>query len=180
VIERHRIAGFTLIEVMVALLIGGMAVAGAAALLSSLGDRAEAVARAGAHVDADANAERLLKSVVANLEASPDTTPSFGGDAQSANFRAWCDTPGGWLDHCTVRLSFQRHGDETVLRLELGGAYSTAVDVRRRFRTGRLCYLVEIDRRPVWVDSWSRRVMPTALAVIIDADTLLLPVWGGG
>src|SRR5689334_15918905 len=95
--------GFTLLEVMVALVIGGMAVAGAAALLGVLGERAQAVERAGARADGDANAERVLRLLVANLNL-PDTTRSFAGDPNTVGFRSWCETPAGWLDRCAVRL----------------------------------------------------------------------------
>jgi prepilin-type N-terminal cleavage/methylation domain-containing protein len=178
--ERPRAPGFTLIEVMVAMVIGGMAVAGAAALLSALGDRAQAIVHAGAQVDADANAELMLRGVVANLDLSRDTTSSFAGDPNNATFRSWCDTPAGWLDHCSVRLLFGRQGDAAVLRMEVKGAYSSTIDLRSGFRRGRLRYLVEVDRRSTWVDTWSQVGVPTAVAVIIDADTLLLPVSSSG
>jgi len=173
--------GFTLVEVMVALLIGGMVVAGAAGLLSALGNRVQAIERAAARADEDANGERLLRTLVANLEFGADTTtPSFVGDLSSALFRSWCETPAGWLDHCTVRLAFESQKSTTVLKLELRGAYSTILDLRRGFRNGRLRYLQEVDRRLSWVDTWSQRIAPRGLAVIIDRDTLLLPVGGGG
>ncbi len=179
--ERARRLGFTLVEVMVALVIGGMAVAGAGALLSGLGDRVQAIGRAAARADGDANGERLLRGLLANLELSTDTTArSFVGDANNATFGAWCDTPAGWLDHCTVHLFLDRQGHATVLRLQLGGANSSAIDLRRGFREGRFCYLMDVDGRLRWVDTWSQLVVPTGLAVIIDADTLFFPVWGGG
>jgi prepilin-type N-terminal cleavage/methylation domain-containing protein len=180
-IRRRRRSGFTLVEVMVALVVGGMAVAGAGALLGALADRARAIERAAASADGDANAERELRSLLASLDVSADTTvPSFVGDADSATFRAWCETPAGWLDHCTAHLRFGQRDGAAVLSLELQGAYSSAIDLRRAFQRGRFGYLVEIDRHLTWVDRLSRLVPPTALAVIIDADTLLLPVGGGG
>jgi len=173
--------GFTLVEVMVALVIGGMVVAGAAALLSALGNRAQAIERAAARADQDANGERLLRTLVANLQfGAGTTTPSFVGDLSSASFRSWCETPAGWLDHCTVRLAFEPQGGKAVLRLQLRGAYSTTLDLRTGFQKGRLRYLQEVDRRLSWIDTWSERITPRGLAVIIDGDTLLVPVGAGG
>lgn len=173
--------GFTLVEVMVALVIGGMVVAGAAALLGALSNRAQAIKRAAARADEDANGERLLRGLVANLEVGTDTTtPSFVGDASSASFQAWCETPAGWLGHCAVRLAFSRHESTGVLTLEIRGANTTALDLRRGFRNGRLRYLQEVDRRLSWIDAWSRWITPTGVAVIVDGDTLLLPVGSGG
>ncbi len=176
----HSALGFTLIEVMVALVIGGMAVAGAAALLSGLADRAQAIARAATRADGDANAERVLRALVANLELSTDTTPSFVGDATSARFRAWCDTPGGWLERCTARLFFEQRGELASLRLELIGREATVIELQSGIRAGRFRYLVNVDHVLTWKDTWSHLVPPTAVAVIAERDTLLLPVWGGG
>jgi len=179
VTERARRPGFTLVEVMVALVIGGMAVAGAAALLFGLTDRARAIGRAAARADVDANGERLLRALLANLDLTSDTAARFAGDATSATFPAWCDTPAGWLNHCLVRLSFDRRDGATVLSVEFRGADSSVINVRRGFQRGRFRYLLDVDRRLTWVDNWSRLVAPTGLAVIVDADTLLLSVWGG-
>ena len=177
---RARQRGFTLIEVMVALVIGGMAVASAAALLHGLGNRAQAIGLAATRADGDANGERLLRALVTNIDLTSDTTKSFAGTASSATFPAWCDTPAGWLTPCVVRLAFERREGASVLGVELRSADSSSIEVRRAFQRGRFRYLVEIDRRRSWVDRWSKPVPPTAVAVIIDGDTLLLPVWGGG
>lgn len=178
--ERTRRPGFTLVEVMVALAIGGMAVAGTAALLFGLGDRAQAIRRAASRADADANGERLLRALLANLDLTSDTAARLAGDSTSATFPAWCDTPAGWLNHCRVRLFFGRRKDATALSVELRGADSSVSDIRRGFQRGRLRYLVEVDHQLRWAETWSRPFVPTGLAVIVDADTLLLRVWGGG
>ncbi|MGH7334195.1 MAG: PulJ/GspJ family protein [Candidatus Rokuibacteriota bacterium] len=177
----HRVAnGFTLIEVMVALMIGGMALAGAAALLSGLAERAEAIRTAAARVDREANAERVLRSLLANLELSPDTSPSWVGDPRSARFRAWCDTPAGWPGRCAVRLFFQDSGGVGSLRLELIGAEPSVTELRRGFRAGHFRYLVNAGQGGQWTTRWSHPVPPAAVAVITGNDTLLLTVWGGG
>lgn len=174
-------AGFTLIEVMVALVVGGMAVAAAAALLSGLGDRAAAVERVAERVDRDANGERLLRSLLANLALSPDTAVhSLTGDATSARFGAWCDAPEGWLERCAVRLFFEQPGGVPSLRLALTGAVPTTMELRRGFRAGGLRYLVDAEHGGRWASTWTHIVPPLAVAVIMDRDTLLLPVWGSG
>ena len=177
--RRTHLGGFTLIEVMVALVIGGMAVAGAAALLTSLRDRGEAVARTAAQADGDANAERLLRRLLANLDLSADSTkPSFAGDADGMRFQTWCDTPAGWLGRCIARLSLERHDDLASLRLEIDDPDSTVIELRKDLRGARFRYLISIDDVPTWLDRFSRLVVPGAVALIVGRDTLLLPVWG--
>jgi hypothetical protein len=165
---------------MVALVIGGMVVAGAAALLVTLGGRAEAIARAGARADLGANAERVLRALLANLDLGLDSTPSFAGDGTGARFRSWCDTPAGWLDRCTAHLFLEPRGETAALRLELSGPDPARVDLERGLRGARLRYMALVDNVVTWRDSWSQLVPPTAVALIVERDTLLLPVWGGG
>src|SRR2546427_4267126 len=176
--KRPHVAGFTLIEVMVALMIGGMAMAGAAALLDALGSRAEAIARAGASADRDANAERLLRGLVANLDPGLDSTPSFAGDVDGARFRAWCETPAGWLGHCTVHLSLERRGDLASLRLQVDDPEPRVIELRHDLRGARFRYLFSVDDVLTWSDRASLLVPPVAVALIVERDTLLLQVWG--
>jgi prepilin-type N-terminal cleavage/methylation domain-containing protein len=179
--DRGRPAGFTLLEVTVALVIGGMAVAGAAALFHGLGQRAEAVERAARRADRDANAERLLRALLANVDFSGDTSsPAVAGDQRTMTFRTWCEQATGWLGRCSVRLFFEQDAGASSLRLDLTGAETITTVLQRGLREGRLRYLVDARQGGTWVDTWTRRGVPMAVAVIIGRDTLLLPVWGGG
>ncbi len=187
--RRRRAAGFTLVEVMVALVVGGMALAGAAMLLSALGGRAEAIETAAERVDRDANAERLLQNLFANLDLQGDTTRALVGDERSVSFRAWCDTPAGWLDRCSVRLFFEQEQGVWTLRLALPStrtpppitkAASSGTVLRSGFHAGGFRYLASAKDGGSWVASWSEIVAPAAVALIVERDTLLLSVWGGG
>ena len=173
--------GFTLIEVTVALVIGGMALVAAAALFNGLARRAEGVERAGRRADRDANSERLLRTLFENIDLRGDSTsPPVSGDQRSIRFRAWCDEGRGSFAPCGVRLSIQQDAGLSFLQLELSGADTSTLVLRRGFREGRLRYLLNAREGGQWTDVWPRLVAPTAIALIIERDTLLLPVWGGG
>jgi prepilin-type N-terminal cleavage/methylation domain-containing protein len=177
---RERAAGFTLIEVMVALVVGAMAVAAAAALLAGLANRAAAVEQAAARRDRDANAERLLRSLLSNLQLAADTTSrTLAGDGQSVRFQTWCHTPAGWLGPCTARLRFARDSGGGSLMLELTSVESQMMELKRGFQSGALRYLLDPAQGGQWTDRWSHVVPPAAVAVIVDRDTLMLAVWGG-
>lgn len=168
--------GFTLIEVMVALVIGGMVVAGAAALFTALSGRADALKQASLAAETDANAERLVRALVANLELRRDsTTLSLAGNQDSARFHSWCETAMEWLDRCDIRLSFDRSA-APALKLSVRGPDSVDVQLASGFRTGYLRYLNVIDHRLTWRSSWDQHTLPRALTVVLDADTLLLPL----
>lgn len=172
--------GFTLLEVMVALTVGGMAVAVAAALLTGLGDRATELAAAARRVDRDANAEQLLRALTANLQPGSDSAGPFRGDSRSAAFRSWCDAPSGWLERCAVRLSLAPEARGLSLILRLAGSDTTVVRMRSGIGVGRLRYLLDAANGGQWADRWSDLVPPTAIEVIADRDTLFLTVRSGG
>lgn len=174
-------SGFTLIEILVALVVSGMIVAAAAGLLSVLGDRAETIDRAGMQADRKANADRLLQQIVGNAATAADSTPGVVGNASAASFQTWCETPHGWLERCAAQLHFERTGDGIALlmRLRLRGADSAVVAIRRGLEIGRLRYLRNAESRGTWTDSWAMLGPPEAVAVILNADTLLFPVWSG-
>lgn len=168
--------GFTLVEVMVALVIGGMAVAGAGALLGALGDRAESIKLAASRADTGANGERLLQELAGNFDFGNDTLASLRGNADSLAFHTWCETAAGWLERCAARLSFDHREGVAALDLALHRAAATVLTVRHDFDRGGFRYLDKTDHRLHWAESWSRHEPPVAIGIVIDADTLLLPV----
>jgi prepilin-type N-terminal cleavage/methylation domain-containing protein len=179
--------GFTLIEVMLSLVIGGMAVAASALLLLGLADRGSAIDASARRVDRAANAERLVRATVRNLQLSEDTTPPLKGTAKSARFHSWCDAAAGWPAPCYVHLFIRDTAGGQVLALELQRDDSRArvegrpddvvvLDLQRARKYAELLYLVDPGHGGEWIDHWSERMAPVAMAVAIDGDTLILPV----
>jgi prepilin-type N-terminal cleavage/methylation domain-containing protein len=173
--KRHRQAGFTLIEVMVALTVGAVVLLGAHALLSQLGDSAERIAASAVALDREASADAVLRSAVADLEAVDDAEHRFQGSEQGARFLTWCPVPEGWVEPCDAMLGIIRVGDENVLALELGAAEPIAL--RRGFRAGTLRYLMGAEDGGVWLSEWTSAVAPPlAVGVVLDTDTLILRI----
>jgi hypothetical protein len=52
------------------------------------------------------------------------------------------------------------------------------VELRKDLRRARFRYLVSIDDVLTWMDAWSHLGPPMAVALIVERDTLLMPVWG--
>ena len=172
-------SGFTLMEVVVALVVSAMTVTAAAMLLRSLADRTETIRRAAVTVDRRENGERLLRQLVTNTESHVDSTPSFVGDSASVRFSTWCETSHGWLGRCKAELGFAHDTHESVLRLQLHGADSGTVTLGQDIGHGSFRYLLNAESRGTWLDRWSLLGPPEALAILLDSDTLFLPVRGG-
>ena len=166
--------GFTLLEVMVALAISGLLLLGARALLVQVGAAAGQIAGSAAEVDREANAERLLRSLVGRVE-QPRPESEFVGTPQGVRFATWCDVPAGWLERCSVSLGILQAGEGRVLALQAEGG--EVVALRRGFAAGHLLYLHDAGSGGMWRREWSSSVSaPVAIGVVMDGDTTILRV----
>jgi prepilin-type N-terminal cleavage/methylation domain-containing protein len=179
-VKRPERRGFTLVEVLVALTVGAVIVLGARLMLEAVGDGTQRVTRQAQRTDRDANAERVLRAVVAALEVSEAEGRTFGGDEREARFTSWCDTPGGWKELCTVTLAIRvddaRNGAGAgALVLTLSGG--APLSIRAGFTYGELRYLADARDAGEWFTSWDAGIsMPIAIGAIVDRDTLIFKI----
>lgn len=174
---RHR--GFTLIEVLVALVVGAIVLLGAHRILAILADQAHALTRHEADVDQNANGERTLRDLVGQLElGSPGTIP-FTGSQDTVQFSSWCESPAGWLERCQVMLSFVARGDSQVLRAQLGTTQS--FDLIRGLSAGGFRYLESAAGGGQWFQRWGTGITsPLGIGVLLargdTVDTMLVRI----
>lgn len=172
-------------EVLVALVIGGIAVGAAAALFNALSGQAASVRRLAAQTDARYNGEHVLRDLFQNLEFRSSTAAALVGNREEVRLATWCDGEADWLVPCTVKVSLHHHVDHVTLDLEITptdgppGRTSGPGEIRRGGR-GELRYLLDPARGGQWTGDWSSRVPPKAVAIVIDQDTLFFAVGGNG
>lgn len=171
---RHR-DGFTLIEILVALMIGGLALVSAHQILTALSASAGVTERDTVAADRRANGEDLLYRLTGMLDVgSAGATPFFGAD-RVAEFSSWCEDPHGWLETCTIVLAVDTAGGQPAIVARLDD--STRVVLLRGFSRGAFRYLESADNSGTWQRLWGRgRGAPLAIGVIMDRDTLVVPV----
>jgi len=177
-------AGFTLIEVVVALAVGALVLIVARTLLETLSDHAHAAITAAGDADRAANAELRLRAAVAQVEVGTKDVSELEGDARVARFTSWCATPDGWLERCATTLRLARrssHPDDATNRaadsieLVLEQADREPLVVRRATRSARLLYLTSAAAGGHWLPAWTTGISaPLAIGVVLDADTLAL------
>jgi prepilin-type N-terminal cleavage/methylation domain-containing protein len=171
--------GFTLIELLVALLVGATVVLGARLLVEGVAADARRLTLFAQRTDREANAERVLRSMVAMVDVSTVGAGPFGGDERQARFTSWCDRPAGWQERCAVTLSIADDSVARALLLTLPG--SEPLRVRMGFKHGELRYLSDAHDGGQWLRSWgSGLTVPLAVGAILDADTLVLTIGAGG
>ncbi len=170
--------GFTLIEVTIALVVGGMALSAAAALLTGLGERADQIRAAGARMDRDTNAERLLRSLWSNLRPSGDSSPIVRGDSMAVEFSAWCESVEGWLRPCRARLAVEHEARGSRFTLVVTADQTMTMHFWHRDRDlGGIRYLRNAEHGGSWMTRWTDLVPPPAIAVIAGTDTVVVPTW---
>jgi prepilin-type N-terminal cleavage/methylation domain-containing protein len=168
-------AGFTLLELMVALVVGGITLTGATALYLGLSGRAEAIRATSLALSHDANAERVLRLLAQNAEGRGEA-PGVRGDSAEVTLDTWCETPFGWSEPCRVRVAFGDNGRFRRLSLQRLDAASAPLVLRDSLNAGHITYLVDASRGGSWSAAWTEDVPPPALAVVMETDTLLLPI----
>jgi prepilin-type N-terminal cleavage/methylation domain-containing protein len=169
-------AGFTLLEVLVALTIGAILLVGARTMLQQIGDGAAAITAAAEESDREANADLLLRTLVGRLEMPVEGAGiKFQGTPRGVRFVTWCDVPAGWLERCQASLGIVQAGGAQVLALTPGSG--DVVPLRRGFTRGEILYLREAAGGGAWVRSWSSEVAaPLALAIVLDGDTSIIRI----
>jgi len=138
-------AGFTLVEVMVAMTIAAIVIVAAHQLFTGVANGSKAVAIGRESLDRSSNARRWLKAAFLSLE------PPFDGRSGRVAFKSWQLRSGGWFAPESVTLSVEQ--DRLVanvsgqpLQLE-GGTNAVAFD-----------YLLEPGAESKWVREWVSRV----------------------
>jgi prepilin-type N-terminal cleavage/methylation domain-containing protein len=168
-------AGFTLLEVVIALALAGMLLLGARSLLSVTGDGAERVTAEAAAVDRNANAARLLRDLALRAEVRFQDGPRFRGDGRGARWESWCEVPVGWLERCEVTLALLSVKGRRVLTLALPDG--TIVPVREGFAEGHILYLRSAADGGAWSASWDSNIAPPlALGLVLDGDTVIVRI----
>jgi prepilin-type N-terminal cleavage/methylation domain-containing protein len=168
-------AGFTLIEVMVALVVSAIVLLGARAMLADVGDDALRISAETKRLDADANGERALRALVRQLDLGAGEASQFAGDPRQVSFSSWCDVPAGWQERCAVTLTLEPHAGNSALVIRT--SKGPALTVRDSIATGALRYLTTVTDGGEWIRVWGAGITaPLAIGIILDRDTLIVPI----
>ena len=99
-----RRAGFTLVEVLVALTIGSVVVVVAHQLFAAVAREGKSLTEARVTLDRASNARRWLTAAFLSLDVGTQGASGFEGRADHVAFGAWLLTPDGWFERRDVSL----------------------------------------------------------------------------
>jgi prepilin-type N-terminal cleavage/methylation domain-containing protein len=168
-----KMAGFTLIEVLVALTIGALVVLVAHQLFAAVAERGHTLIVARTALDRAVNARRWLAATFLSLDVGTDGAGGFDGRPDHVTFSTWLLTPDGWFERRQVTLGAdagQLHALVTP---------GTTLALRDSVSDLELDYLLEPGAESRWVREWVSPVSaPVAVRMRIanargGIDTLL-------
>lgn len=170
--KRRGRAGFTLVEVVVAVVLAGVSALLAHELFGAVADHGRGLHAARAGLDRRSNAHRFLRSAFLSLEAGIDGAEPFSGRSDQVTFSTWLPTADGWLERVTLDLRLEED------RWVAAAASDPALVLARGVTALRFDYLLEPGGDSKWVSEWESAVSaPLAVRVRIArgerSDTVL-------
>src|SRR5688572_20768519 len=166
--------GTSLIELVVALAVGGMLLVSARVVLQQVADATERAVQHSGIAEHDTNAERVLRAALGSTESATIVRSAVRGNSSSARIETWCDVPAGWQERCVLTLRVVAGSAENLLTADLG---PDTVVIRRGFDSAALRYVADTRYGGTWLTEWlSQITVPIAVGIIIDADTLILRI----
>ncbi len=163
---RHKLArGLTLVEVLVATVLTGVAVLGALGMLN----QAEAVTgqlqRSAIAAQRSQAAIARLRSLVSQLSVSRDTSATLIGSGTSVQFASRCRVPRGWVEPCAIEVSVE--DSSGLSHLHISENTSSHWDVLEGSMLLQLLYLEDAVGNGRWRGAWREtHAVPLALGVI--------------
>lgn len=176
--------GFTLLEVLVAVMISATLLLSADVVFEQLADSRATAARATVERDRAQNALAMIRRWVRQANVSSRSGSGlaphgFTGDSTTARFSSSCIAPGGWERECDVTLHVVSDSDGAALV----AVSSTGDSARlgRRDHSLMLRYLIDATDNGRWVGRWpAGPTVPIAIGIVSGADTVLCRVGARG
>lgn len=172
-------SGFTLVEVMVALMIGVLTVTLAFQLFRGIEGVVRALRERDVTHTREVNARRWLTFALASVDVTPSTGAPFESFNGGIRFVGWVQTPEGWSEARPIEIGLVQGAVEGRIPEQETVRLWSAVD------TMLVDYLEQRGARAPWLSEWASSVIaPVAIRIRLVAadniDTVLVAVGGGG
>jgi prepilin-type N-terminal cleavage/methylation domain-containing protein len=167
--------GVTLLELIIALAIAGLAILGCVMLLDQLNDSHEHIVRDRVADATAGNGDRMLRRLLVDARTTTDSSERFRGDERNANYLTLCDTPNGWPEPCRVALALDslRASSAIIAETSRGERF----ELRRVPGAATFRYLDLSARDSSWVRQWAMSIaLPGAIGLVVGSDTTILPL----
>ena len=152
--------GFTLIEVLVAILLAGLTATMAAAIFATTSDMLAGMNERSQRWDREANGWRWLGEALASLEVDAPSGYAFTGTSESMRFRTMLWVSDGWREPTVLTVAFD--GSRVTGRASDGTRIIFADSIQR----ASFDYLADYGASSPWFVRWDSSVSaPIAIRV---------------
>jgi prepilin-type N-terminal cleavage/methylation domain-containing protein len=170
-----RRRGFTLVELLAALSVAGIALLGGVLLLDQISDASARIVRTGLLTAREANGLRVLRQLLLDARVTADSVDRFRGDERSLDVATMCQAPGGWLERCRVSVGIDRRGDTSVLVAALSTGEN--LELARWPGATEMRYFDPLPTDSIWLRKWALSIgMPVAIGLVTRGDTIIYPL----
>jgi Tfp pilus assembly protein PilW len=165
--------GATLVELLVALMLGALVVSLGGGLMRGLTATLQSARAMRERLTAAENGRRELELLLTSAEAGTSLSAPMRGSAAAVELTTWRQAAGGWPERQRVLL----HVREGALVIEDSTRAETIVPTVDRVT---FHYLASDARGPVWLNDWTSTIaLPEAVEVILERgagapDTVLV------
>ncbi len=167
--------GFTVVELLAALTVSILIVAGARGLLATLHDSGSRTQLRTLSHDTSQAGTLLLRDLFANASASGDTARVFVGASRAVLFDTWCDSRFGGSERCRVEVAILESPNGVTVSVRSG--IETPISVPLTPAPVALIYLERSPSTARWLSEWGRSLhVPAAVGVLLRHDTLVFGV----
>lgn len=176
-------SGFTLLEVLVAVMVAATLLLSADFVFTQLADSSHGTTVSSIMRDSTRNSMEAVREWVRQIDVSPQRDAAsmrhaFSGDSIHAQFTSACISPGGWEVECSIALGVETDSAGATLT-----AISSAHDtVRlRRDHAMQLRYLAGAAGSGSWESSWpAGPTLPLAIGMVTPMDTVIYRIGARG
>jgi len=166
--------GFTVLELSVALAVGGIVILAAWTMVDRVARTSAEIVAFAKETDREANSDRLLRSLLEGVEVRTDSLARFVGGERSMRFITRCDMPGGWQEPCAAGLAIERVDAEPALHVVFA---ERIIVLKPAVGRAYFRYLGSPADGGHWLPSWKSSLsIPWAVGVVLENDTLILRI----
>lgn len=174
-------AGFTLMEVLVALVVGAISLSAAAVLFVTLAARETHLRTVASRTDRLAATELILVGLFRHVDAQAGVGAPLVGDSLGLDLSSWCGIDAASMRRCRAHVAVRERGNRAVLVLRLStrgrSAWESEAELDLQSAASvELRYLVDAGNGGLWATRWDKLHPPAAVLLTLDHDTLLLPI----
>jgi hypothetical protein len=175
--SRARGAGFSLLEIVLAIGIVAVVVTMAGVVMHTLGKGHTTLTQATHAHDREMNGWRMLRGLAARAELRVTGEDRFQGSENGMDLPTWCPSAGGWMERCLTSVFLGSAAGHERMRVVVGNGTAFDVPLVDSGAGPEFRFIRVSPDRLDWAPRWSSTsTLPSAVAIVSGRDTIVLRI----